>query len=233
NKEMVRKFLCRGNHFLVANRRQREYWVKTSKQLGVSVDSQRISVLPTGSGQIQNSEFRIQNSARRNIVLWFGGIYPWMDPLPLVEAFGNIAKKFPNWKLRFLGGFHPDTGYKNLYQNVVSLARSKIYPKQLEFIPWQTESNLIRYLSDVAFSVHLSKQTPEDYYAHRVRLLTLLSAGIPVLTAGQDTISDLAVRLGAASKTKLDIWSIEKCLNYLINYREQLNKMNKYCLKVE
>ena len=37
NKEMVRQFLRRGNHFLVANRRQRKYWIETSKQLGVQI----------------------------------------------------------------------------------------------------------------------------------------------------------------------------------------------------
>ena len=35
NKEMVKKFLRRGNHFLVANRRQREYWIRTAGNLGV------------------------------------------------------------------------------------------------------------------------------------------------------------------------------------------------------
>ena len=232
NKEMVRKFLRRGNHFLVANHRQREYWLKTAKSLGVPLKLSDISVLPTGSGSsIIHHSSSIHHE--RKVVLWFGGIYPWMDPLPLVEAFGDIAKKFPDWKLRFLGGWHPDTGYKNLYQKVESSAKLKIQNDQLEFIPWQTEKYLGKYFRDAAFAVHLPKPTSEDYYAHRVRLLTLLSAGIPILTAGRDIVSDLAVRLGASFKTKLDIGSIEKCLNYFINYPEQLNKMNKYCLKVE
>ena len=103
-----------------------------------------------------------------------------------------------------MGGFHPDTGYKDIYRKVESLSKEKISSYQLEFIPWQPENNLGKYFKDAAFAVHLAKSTPEDYYAHRVRLLTLLSAGTPVLTSGKDVISDLAARLGAALRTKLD-----------------------------
>ena len=233
NKEMVRKFLRRGNHFLVANHRQRAYWLETSKSLGVPVKINDISVLPTGTGYEPRAKSQEPRAGQPKVVLWFGGIYPWMDPELLVDAFSRLAPKFPDWRLRFLGGFHPDTGYRKLYQRVESLARSKISSKQLEFIPWQPENNLGKYFKDAAFAVHLAKSTPEDYYAHRVRLLTLLSAGTPVLTSGKDVISDLAARLGAALRTKLDRESVEKDLIFLMNSPEQLNKMNKLCPRVE
>ena len=191
NKEMVKKFLRRGNHFLVANHRQIDYWLETSNSLGIPLKLNDISVFPTGSGISQRSTFSVQRSADRNVVLWFGGIYPWMDPLPLVEAFGRLASKFPDWRLRFLGGWHPETGYKIIYRKLEELGRQKIPKEQLEFIPWQTEKNLEKYFKDVAFAVHLVKLTLEDYYAHRVRLLTLLEAGIPVITGGRDVISEL------------------------------------------
>ncbi len=231
NREMVKKFLRRGSHFLVANQRQRDYWLETSKSLGVPLKLNDISVLPTGAlSTIHHQPLTISS---RNVVLWFGGIYPWMDPLPLIEAFGTIAKKFPDWKLRFLGGFHPDTGYENLYQRIVSVAKLKIPNSQLELIPWQEEKKLDKYFTDVAFAVHLVKVSPEDYFAHRVRLLTLLSAGVPVLTSGQDIISDLAVRLGAMVRTELDRGRIEKDLIDLINSVKQLDKMRRFRSRVE
>ena len=233
NRKMVKQFLKRGNHFLVANRRQRKYWLETSKSLGVPFKLNDISVFPTGAGNLQRSTLNVQRFERRNVVLWFGGIYPWMDPEPLIEAFGRLAPKFPGWKLRFLGGWHPATGYKKIYKELEEFARKKVKKSQLEFIPWQPENNLKKYFKDVAFAVHLVKPTLEDYYAHRVRLLTLLSAGIPVLTSGRDIISDLAVRLGAAPRTESHRDNIEKDLISLINSDKQLDKMRKFGLKVE
>lgn len=198
NKKMVKKFLKRGDHFLVANYRQREYWIEISNNLGIPLKENDISVFPTGSSlSIIHHPSSIHN---RNVVLWFGGIYPWMNPEPLIEAFAQISSKFPKWKLRFLGGFHPDTGYRDIYSRIESLAKGKIPDRQLEFIPWQQAKNLNRYFADVAFAVHLAKHTSEDYYAHRVRLLTILNYGIGVLTSGKDVISDLLIELKAGMK---------------------------------
>ena len=191
NKQMVKQFLKRGNHFLVANHRQREYWIKGSRNLGVSLRKEDISVLPTGGGNGTKNKKQKTKNERRKVILWFGGIYPWMNPLPLVEAFSRICREYPKWKLRFLGGFHPDTGYKDLYQKVESMAKSKIPSDQLEFIPWQSEQNLTKFFLDAAVAIHLTKSSLEDYYAHRVRLLTLLEAGIPIITGGKDIVSDL------------------------------------------
>jgi len=217
NKEMVRKFLRRGNHFLVANRRQREYWLKISKELGANLTEGDVSVLPTGAGRATSNKQQATTFGERKVVLWFGGIYPWMDPLPLVEAFGDIAKKFPDWKLRFLGGFHPDTGYKNLYQKVESAAKLKITNSQLEFIPWQPEKDLVKYFKDVAFAVHLAKSTLEDYYAHRVRLLTLLDAGIPVITGGRDMVSDLIDEIKAGIKVNGSVGDLTSKLEMVMS----------------
>ncbi|MBI5357182.1 hypothetical protein HZB78_06260 [Candidatus Collierbacteria bacterium] len=238
NKEMVRKFLRRGNHFLVANHRQRDYWVRTSKQLGVSVNRQRISVLPTGSSLTINHQPSTIHD--RQVVLWFGGVYPWMDPLPLVKAFARIAPEFPNWKLRFLGGWHPATGYRGIYRKLEELGRQKIPKEQLEFIPWQLEKSLGKYLSDAVFAVHLVKPTLEDYYAHRVRLLTLLEAGIPVITGGRDAISDLIDEIGAGVKMDGSVESMVRELRMVMSnpkisatWKLQTSKMWKLLIKRE
>ena len=232
NKEMVRKFLRRGNHFLVANHRQRKYWLETSKQLGALIEEKNISVFPTGSPKIHNSKFIIHNSARRNVVLWFGGIYPWMDPELLIDVFSRVAPIFPEWKLRFLGGFHPDTGYIKQYNRIESLAKLKIPESQIEFIPWQTENNLIRHLSDVSFSVHLPKQTLEDYYAHRVRLLTLMNAGIGVLTSGRDIISDILIKSNAGMRVRRQV-DTEKILVMAMNESKLRQKWSQNALRLE
>ena len=44
--------------------------------------------------------------------------------------------------------------------------------------------------------------TMEDFFAHRVRLLTLLNSGIPIITSGMDLISDTLDQEKAGMKIK-------------------------------
>jgi len=231
NKEMVKKFLRRGNHFLVANHRQRDYWLETSKSLGLPLKLNDISVFPTGALSTINHQPLTINS--RNVVLWFGGIYPWMDPEPLIKAFGRICRKYSKWKLRILGGFQPGTGYKDRYERLVVKAKSVIPGLQLQVVEWQKNEDLKKYFKDVSFAVHLSKSSPEDYYAHRVRLLTLLNSGIPVLTSGKDVISDLMVKNGVGKRIKNNHGEIEKAVLEMIKSPENIRNISENARKIE
>ncbi len=46
---VVKKIILSGNYFIVANTRQKEYWLKTAKTLKASIDKDKIFVLPTGA----------------------------------------------------------------------------------------------------------------------------------------------------------------------------------------
>ena len=230
---MVRRFLTRGNYFLVANRRQREYWIEEARSLGVSLDPKDISVLLTGSGEFANHQSLITNDARRNVVLWFGGIYPWMDPEQLIVGFSRWKTGHPGWKLRILGGFHPGTGYAPRYRRLVKHARRLIGEKQLEVVEWQPEGNMKQYFNDVAFAVHLTKPTREDIVAHRVRLLTLLNAGIGIVTSGHDVISDLLVGVRAGERVKGDIEHLTEALDKITASDQTVRAWSKNALRVQ
>ena len=191
-----------------------------------------VSVFSTGAGKATSNKQQATTSGERKVVLWFGGIYPWMDPEPLVEAFGKLASEFPNWKLRFLGGWHPDTGYGERFNKLKQLAKISIPDGQVEFVPWQSEKDLGKYFRDVAFAVHLPKQTTEDYYAHRVRLLTLLEVGIPVITGGRDMVSDLIAvqEVGVKIHSQEDLTRI---LSQVMSYPQMLSKWKSSTKKIQ
>lgn len=229
-KRTIKTILYRGNHFLIVNNRQRKYWLKTSQELGVKIETSDISVIPSVAPAISRRSLTAEN---RKVILWFGGIYPWLDPKPLIHAFAKIAKRHPEWKLRFLGAFQPDTGYQNSYLSLMRIAENTIPAGQLEIVPWVHLNSLPQYLNDVSFAVHLPKNTEEDYYSHRVRILTLVKANVPVISSGNDAISDILVKVHAGDKVSIDILKLSTKLEHLINNKLLIQKWRKNTNKIE
>ncbi len=226
-KSSVKKILVRGNLFLVANKKQREYWLKTSKSLGVIIEPSDISAIPTGAPAPT-----FLKRAPNKIILWFGGIYPWLDPAPLAEAFLQIAKKYPDWKLRILGGYYQGTGYLKIYNNFLKIL-SLVPPDQVELIPWQKPQDLPKYLNDAAFAVHLPKSTKEDIYAHRVRLLSLTNSHIPVLTSGNDAISQAIIKENAGVRVSTNPRILASQLAVNMTNQKRISQMSKNAALIE
>lgn len=220
---VVTKMLKSGSHFIVANRRQRNYWLKAANDLGVKIIKDDISVIPTSVPKITCIRESLPN---QKTIVWFGGIYPWMNPFPLIDAFSKIASRYPDWKLRFLGGFQPKSSYDTIFNDVVRLSKQSIPGTQVEFIPWQKSANIGNYLSDVAFSVYLAKPVKNDYYAHGSRFLSLLKIGIPYLLNSNDLISDLMIRYKAAEKISDHSKDISKPLIKLMSNSRKLKMMS-------
>ena len=229
-QSMVKKMVKYGAHFLLANHRQQNYWLNFIKNCGIDAKTNDFSVIPTGAPRIKVDFLPF---LQRKTILWFGGIYPWMNPWPLVDAFSRLAPDYPDWKLRILGGFQLKTGYKVIYRNIIEKAKLLIPGRQLEVIPWQKHKELPNYLKDVAFAVHLPHNSQEDYYAHRVRLLTLLNAGIPIMTSGDDVISDLLIGNKAGIRMSSDFKNIITVLDKTLSNTNRINKLAESTRKVE
>lgn len=229
-ENVVKTFLKRGNHFLVANSRQKKYWMGIFRKMNIKIKSSDISVIPTGSPLMAREKLPFE---KRKIILWFGGVYPWLNPNPLIDAFSQIALLNPTFKLRILGGLHNKTGYSSLFQKVLRRAEKKIATGQLELINWQEFIMLHHFLKDVYFAVHIPKHSAEDYYAHRVRLLTLLNDKIPIVTAGNDLISALLLKNKAGVRVKEDAESFKKILNLLIQNPSKVKKYSASAGKIE
>jgi len=237
-QSLVKKMVKYGAHFLLANHRQQNYWLNFIKSYGVNAKTNDFSVIPTGAPRIKVD---LLPFLQRKAILWFGGIYPWMNPWPLIDAFSKLAQDYPDWKLRVLGGFQPKTGYGIIYRDIIQRAKRLLPESQLEVIPWQKPKELPKYLKDVAFAVHLPHNSLEDYYAHRVRLLTLLNAGIPIMTSGQDTISDLLIEKKAGIRISNDFKDIIVALDKTLSITKRISskrtqntqKVGEYFIKTQ
>lgn len=223
---IVKQTLAASTYFIVANKRQKSYWRTQAEAWGIKLNKNNIAVIPT------SHNFRLKKSRNGKVILWFGGVYPWLDPTPLARAFLKIAARFPGWKLKILGGFYEGTGYDKIYKNSTKVF-NKIPKNQLEIAPWQNLKDLPNYLNDVAFAVHLPKDAKEDLYAHRVRLLTLTNSHIPVLTSGKDEISKIIVEQKAGTGISTEPNILAGQLTKIINNSKNIMHMVKNTDKVE
>lgn len=223
---IIKHAIEKSRYFIVANKRQKDYWFSQIKRWNIKIKKKDISVIPTGHN------FHLKKNKKGKVILWFGGIYPWLDPTPLAFAFLKIAHKIPDWRLRILGGYYEGTGYNKIYQNFTE-ALAEISEKQKELIVWQTLDKLPKYLEDVSIAVHLPKNTKEDYYAHRVRLLTLTNSQIPVLTSGKDIISKIILYNNAGMNVSSRPDKLAKQLIRIVKNPKLASEMTKNTLKVE
>lgn len=228
SREAVGNIIKAGTYFLLANKRQKKYWQKIAKRFNYSLQKNHMLTVPTGVPPLA-----VKRAKSHKVILWFGGIYPWMDPYTMINAFALVAPRYKGWKLHLLGGFHPKTGYQDIFKRSVNRIEKKIPKDQYQIIPWQTLNELPKFFEDVAFSVHIPKQTPEDYYSHRTRILTLLNCGIPIITSGRDAISDLLVKEKAGTYSKQDERALAEEISKLIDSPRTIKLWSKNAKKIE
>lgn len=121
-----------------------------------------------------------------NNLLWFGSIYPWYEYENLILAM----KELPTKTLTFEGIRHPryKTMNKQIIEDIESLVkRNRITNVKigLDYIDMADKDSLFdRYDAGII----IGKSYLEQEYAHRVRLVDMISHGFPVITNKKDNV---------------------------------------------
>lgn len=201
-----------ADFFFCASERQRDWWLGLLEATGrinpatVQADPslrQLVDVVPFGlpSTPPQRSRPIIKGvwpgiAADDLMVVWGGGLWPWLDPLTAIRAVAQLVPEFPTLRLVFPGTRHPNPGVAQGVpthnQAALELALElNLLGQHVFFGDWIPYSDWGAVLleSDVALSLHF--ETFETRLAFRSRVLEYIWAGVPMVVSAGDATSDL------------------------------------------
>jgi glycosyltransferase involved in cell wall biosynthesis len=130
------------------------------------------------------------------VILWGGGLWPWLDPLTAVHALAKAWQTRQDLRLIFPGARHPNPAMAQMptyAEDVRQLATElDLLDKAVfigDWIPYRDWPNVL-IESDVALSLHY-ENTLETRWAFRTRVLDYIWAGVPIIATQGDATSDL------------------------------------------
>lgn len=214
--QVLNQQLVRGDYFLCASEKQRDFWLGQLAAMGrvnpLTYDDDEsllrlVTVVPFG---VSDTPPRATRAALKGVVpgigpddkviLWGGGIYNWFDPLTLLRAVDKLRRRLPEVRLYFLGLKHPNPHVPEMRMAVAarSLSDELGLTDAYAFFNegWVEYEDRQNYLleSDVGVSTHLDHV--ETQFSFRTRILDYFWAGLPVVATGGDLLAEIIERAG-------------------------------------
>jgi len=208
--------LARGDYFLCASERQRDFWLGALSHAGRvnphNYDDdptlrRLIDVVPFGlppeppvaAGPVLRRHFPAIG-ADDPVVVWGGGVYDWFDPISLVRAVDVVRDRIPNIRLVFLGMNNPNPDIAEMARAVelralsdeLELTGSTVFFND-EWVPYGAwGSHLLD--ADIAVSIHF--ENLETRFSFRTRILDYLWTRRPMILTAGDALGDLVADRG-------------------------------------
>ena len=214
--DRVRAALRIGHHLMCANERQRDLWLGAIVGAGlVAPDAwdrdpsfrDRLDVVaygvpsaPADGAGADRVRASLHLADDDELVLWNGGLWPWLDPGSAVRAAAVLRERRPRARLVFMGasGAGPareaTLRARELARSLGVLGDGVIFNES--WVPYAQRAAWLR-AADCAISTHLDHL--ETRFSSRTRLLDCFWAGLPIVCTGGDELADRVARddLGA------------------------------------
>ena len=197
-----------GDFFICGNERQRDYWIGllTANQRvnprNFAEDSSLRRLIDVVGVGLPDREPRHHPLLRgrhpavppnARLVLWGGGIWNWLDPLTLVQAWPEVLKRHPEARLIFLGTRHPNPQVPTheMAERTQRLAAEVGEIDQtILFFEWLSYEDREALLCEADIGVTLHPVHLETRYSIRTRVLDYIWARLPILITEGDVTSE-------------------------------------------
>jgi GT2 family glycosyltransferase/glycosyltransferase involved in cell wall biosynthesis len=205
-----------GDYFLCASERQRHFYLGQLTTLGrvspagYSDDphfERLIGVVPFGLPRANPVHTRPALKGVTpgigkddHVIIWSGGIYDWFDPLTLIRAVAELARKRPSLRLFFMGTAHPHPGVPEM--PIITASRELaqelgVLGQQVFFNDsWVDYDDRQNYLLEADLGVSTHRSHIETTFSFRTRILDYLWASLPMVVTEGDHFADEVTRHG-------------------------------------
>jgi glycosyltransferase involved in cell wall biosynthesis len=209
--ETLNEQLSRGDFFLCASEKQRDFWLGQLTAVGrinpATYDQHEnlqslIAIAPFGIDEdppVHTTKVLRDVvpgiGADDKVILWGGGVYNWFDPLTLLHAVDKLRHRLPEVRLFFMGMSHPNP----LVPAMQMAYRARALADDLDLVGthvffnegWVDYEERHNFLleSDVGVSTHLDHV--ETAFSFRTRILDYLWASLPVVASDGDGFADV------------------------------------------
>jgi glycosyltransferase involved in cell wall biosynthesis len=244
--------LTRGDFFLCASTKQRDFWLGQLAAVG-RINPANYDASPDLSQLIQLAPFGVSDEppvqtrhairgvvpgigADDEIILWGGGIYNWFDPLTLIRAVDKLRVRRPSVRLFFLGVQHPNPNVPEMRMVVEARALARdlgLMDRHVFFNEdWVAYDDRQNYLLDADIGVSTHFDHVETEFSFRTRILDYLWAGLPFVTTEGDSFADLAASrpLGLTVPPE-HVDALEDALYRLLDDRDLRNRCRANALE--
>lgn len=237
--------LRRGDFFLCASERQRQFYLGQLAALGRVNPAnyaddphlrRLIDVVPFGL----DDEFPVHSravlrgerdgiGADDKVLLWSGGLYNWFDPITLIRAVAALSDRHANVRLFFQGTKHPHPGVPVM--GIVAECQQVARDLGIEdtnvffndsWVDYADRHNFLRE-ADAGVSTHFNHL--ETTFSFRTRVLDFLWAGLPMVVTEGDHFAELVEReqLGVVVPAE-DVTALAAALERVL-YNEEFRAM--------
>jgi glycosyltransferase involved in cell wall biosynthesis len=216
--QLLRHVLRRGDFFICASERQRDFWLGALAANGritgfAAADPERrdlIDVVPFGidptlmppapAGRLSLTAAIPALAGAERIIVWPGGLWNWTDAEVLMKAMRALEKSSPGIHLVLFAGTHPGDGH--VETSSAKKTRALAHEFQLagrsvhfidDYVPYAERS---RYLAECDAAVSTHRANLESRFAYRTRLLDCVWAGLPIVCTEGDVMSEMVARHG-------------------------------------
>ncbi len=216
--QLFNQVLRRGDFFICASERQRDFWsgalVANGRILAsATADSEPRNLIdvvpfgidptpiaPPGAGRPNLTAAIPELAGAEKVMVWPGGMWDWTDPQIVVKAMRILAQSSPGIHVVFFAGTHPTQGHveTSAARETRALATEfQLNGRSVHFVdnyvPYGARG---RYLAecDAALSTH--RENLESHFAYRTRLLDCIWAGLPVVCTEGDVMAEMVAQQG-------------------------------------